>query len=265
VTTAEDTAVSLALMASDVDGDGLNYSVVSGPAHGTLSGSGPNLIYSPALNYNGADSFTFKVNDGALNSAVATVSIAVTAMNDAPVASPQSISTSYNAAVNIALSGSDVDGDALIYTIVSGPSHGTLAGTAPNLTYTPAVSYVGADSFTFKVSDGSLESATVSVSISVQAPASVPAAPGGLTATAFSKSQINLAWIDNATNEDGFKIERSTDNKNWTQIATVGMDARSYSSTGLSANKTYYHRVRAYNPLGNSAYSNVASAKTLQQ
>ena len=92
----------------------------------------------------------------------------------------------------------------------------------------------------------------------------MPAAPSGLTATAVSSSQINLAWTDTSANEDGFKIERSNNGSSWSQIATVGPNTTTYSSTGLSANKTYYYRVRAYNMLGNSAYSANASAKTLK-
>ncbi len=89
-----------------------------------------------------------------------------------------------------------------------------------------------------------------------------PAAPSGLTATAVSKSQINLAWQDNSSNETGFSVERSTDGTTFTEIATVGASVKTYQSTGLSANKTYYYRVRAHNAGGNSAYSNIAKAKT---
>jgi hypothetical protein len=84
ITTAEDTAKSITLAASDADGDSLSYSIVSGPSHGTLAGSAPNVTYTPAANYNGPDSFTFKANDGTADSNVATVSITVTPVNDAP-------------------------------------------------------------------------------------------------------------------------------------------------------------------------------------
>ena len=63
---------------SDADGDGLTFTVVAGPSHGTLSGAAPNLTYTPAADYNGPDSFTFKVNDGTVDSSPATVSITVT-------------------------------------------------------------------------------------------------------------------------------------------------------------------------------------------
>jgi hypothetical protein len=91
VTTAEDTAKAITLAGSDADGDSLTYVVVTPPAHGTLSGTAPNLTYTPSGNYNGPDSFTFQVNDGTEDSATATVSITVSAVNDAPVADAQSV------------------------------------------------------------------------------------------------------------------------------------------------------------------------------
>ena len=135
----------------------------------TEGGTAPNLTYSPTANYNGTDSFTFKVNDGAANSGVATVSIMVSAVNDAPVANGQSVTTPQNVAKPITLTGSDVDGDALTYAIVSSPSHGSLSGAPPNVTYTPATDYTGSDSFTFKVNDGHVDSAPATVSITVSA------------------------------------------------------------------------------------------------
>jgi hypothetical protein len=94
---------------------------------------------------------------------------------------------------------------------------------------------------------------------------SAPAAPSGLTATAASASQINLAWTNNANNQTGFQIDQAT-NSGFTQnltTATVAANATSYSATGLSASTTYYYRVRAINSAGDSANSNTASATTL--
>jgi len=258
-TTAEDQAVAVALTGSDVDGDTLSFSVVTAPAHGAFA----NGIYTPAANYFGSDSFTYKANDGQLNSAVATVSITVTTVNDAPVANGQSVSIAYNTSVNIVLTGSDVEGSTLTFTTLSSPANGTLTGTGANRTFTPNVGWSGTTSFTFKVNDGALDSATATVTITVAAPTGIPAAPGALTATAVSQMQINLAWTDNSNNEDGFKIERSPNgNSSWTQIATVGPNVTTYSNTGLTKNTRYYYRVRAYNVLGNSAYSNTANART---
>ncbi len=77
VTTGENTAVVVTLTATDADGDALSYAVVSNPANGALSGTAPDLLYTPNLNFSGADSFTFKANDGQADSNIATVSITV--------------------------------------------------------------------------------------------------------------------------------------------------------------------------------------------
>ncbi len=167
LSTNEETALNITLTASDVDGDTLTYTIVSMPTHGTLTGSGVNWVYTPSANYNGPDSFTFKANDGSLDSNVATVAVNVISVNDAPVANAQTLTTPEDTALNITLTGSDADGDALTYTIVSGPAHGTLSGTVPNLVYTPALNYNGPDSFTFRVNDGTVNSSVVTVSITV--------------------------------------------------------------------------------------------------
>jgi murein tripeptide amidase MpaA len=101
--------------------------------------------------------------------------------------------------------------------------------------------------------------------VTAAAPAT-PNAPTNLAAAVVSKSQINLTWMDNATNEDGFKIERckGATCTNFTQIATVGANATSYANTGLARRTTYRYRVRAYNASGNSGYSNMVSATTLR-
>jgi hypothetical protein len=81
VNTNEDNAVSITLTATDIEGDPLTYSIVGSPTHGTLSGSAPTLTYTPDTDYNGPDSFTFKANDGILDSNTATVTIIVEPVN----------------------------------------------------------------------------------------------------------------------------------------------------------------------------------------
>jgi len=107
------------------------------------------------------------VNDGSVDSAPATVSITVTAVNDIPVADDQEVTTLTNVAKAIALEASDADLQALTYSIVAGPAHGTLSGSGANRTYTPVGGYSGPDSFTFKVSDGLADSDTATVTITV--------------------------------------------------------------------------------------------------
>src|SRR5207302_1368217 len=167
VTTAEDTAKAIVLTATDADGDALTFSLVAGPLHGALSGVAPNITYTPAANYNGSDSFTFKANDGTVDSSAATVSLTITAVNDAPVADAQAVTTAEETGRATCRTASDVDGDSLTYAGVTAPTHGTLSGTAPNLTYTPAAGYFGSDSFTFKANDGTVDSAAATVSVTV--------------------------------------------------------------------------------------------------
>jgi autotransporter-associated beta strand protein len=94
--------------------------------------------------------------------------------------------------------------------------------------------------------------------------APLPGAPSALAASAVAADQINLTWTDNATNEGAFLIERSADNVTFTQVACVGADITSFADTGLSNANTYHYRIRARNSSGDSAYSDVASATTLE-
>jgi hypothetical protein len=109
LSTPEDTAINIKLTAADKDRDPLTYSVLSFPGHGVLSGTPPDLIYRPFPNYSGPDAFTFKVNDGNVDSNTATIGITVTPVNDAPVVFNQSVATRENTAVSITLSGADAD------------------------------------------------------------------------------------------------------------------------------------------------------------
>ena len=167
VTTPEDTAVNVVLSGSDANGNPLTYRLVSSPASGLLSGTVPNLVYTPSLNFYGSDTFSYVVNDGTVDSAPAVVSISVSAVNDLPVANPQSVITDEDLATSITLTGSDVETPSLTYRILTQPQHGVLTGDAPNLTYTPDAEFNGPDAFTFVANDGLADSTAATVSIIV--------------------------------------------------------------------------------------------------
>jgi hypothetical protein len=183
VNTSEDEPVGITLSAQDIDGDALTYSVVAQPQHGTLTGTAPNLTYTPDANYNGEDSFTFQANDGALDSNIATVTIAIAAKNDAPVAYNQGLTTNEDQAKAILLGASDADGDALTFSIVAAPQHGTISGSGANRTYTPNANYSGPDIFTYRVNDGTTDSNTATISIIVASVNDVPVASGQAAST----------------------------------------------------------------------------------
>ncbi len=174
VTLDEDTSASITLVASDPEGDPLSWTVVAGPSDGSLSGTAPNLTYTPDANFNGSDSFTFQVNDGQLDSNVATVSLTVNPVNDVPTSAPQSVSTDQDTAVSFTLWGSDVDGDPLTYGTTNGPTNGTIERVGADVTYTPDPGFVGTDSFDYQVNDGTVWSAASQITITVNPVASLP-------------------------------------------------------------------------------------------
>jgi hypothetical protein len=182
LTTSEDAAATGTLVASDADGDALTFAIVA-------------FIYTPNSNANGTDTFTFKANDGQLDSSPATITVTITPVNDPPVASNGSIATNEDVATSGTLAATDVDGTPLTFSIVVNGTKGTAVVTnaaTGAFTYTPNPNENGADSFTFRVSDGQTTSdvATVQVTIAPVNDAPVAAAasynvtlPNPLTAT----------------------------------------------------------------------------------
>ena len=157
------------ITASDEDGgggaDALSYALTNLPASGVLTGAAPDLNYAPNANFNGIDEFDFTVDDGDGGSDTATVTILVG--NQEPMAFAAAVTTSADAPIAITLQASDLDGDVLSYSVVSGPSSGTLSGVAPDLTYTPNANFFGTDTFTYRTNDGRdfSEPATVTIDI----------------------------------------------------------------------------------------------------
>lgn len=90
----------------------------------------------------------------------------------------------------------------------------------------------------------------------------VPSAPTSLTATATNESIISLTWIDKASDESGFRLERSADGVTWTVIANLTANSTGFSDNGLASEQTWQYRVYAWNSVGNSTYSNMAQATT---
>ena len=197
---------------TDADGDPLTAIKVSDPSHGTVTVSANGAIsYIPTTGYSGPDSFTYKANDGTLDSNAATVSLTVTATNDAPVAVADSYSTPKNTTLTVAAPGllsndTDADGDPLTAIKVSDPSHGTVTVSANGaISYVPTTGYSGPDSFTYKANDGTLDSNAATVSLTVTATNDAPVAVADSYSTPKNTTLTVAApgLLSNDTDADG--------------------------------------------------------------
>lgn len=150
--------------------DTLTYAVITPPQHGEveLQAATGEAVYTPAQGYVGADTFTFRANDGVFNSNVATVKLTVRSTdNAAPIAVSMAKSMVGTQPLALTLEGDDENGDSLSYRVITPPRHGHLAGTGQDLTYTPNTGFEGEDVFTFSVSDGRASSEPADVRVNV--------------------------------------------------------------------------------------------------
>ncbi len=174
LTTAEGTVGGETLTASDPNGDALTFSVISQGTNGTVAitdtATGA-YTYTPTSNdFNGPDSFTFRVSDGTASSNVATVTVTITPVNDAPTADDDAGTTAEGGSVtvNVLNGDTDVEGDALSVTNLSVPANGTAILNADGtVTYTHDGGETISDSFTYTANDGTDDSAPATVNITV--------------------------------------------------------------------------------------------------
>jgi hypothetical protein len=197
--TATGAPVAVPLSCTDPDGDALTLSIAGAPSKGTLGAiSSGSVTYTPNAGASGADSFTYKANDGDGDSALATVSITITRP---PACDPVTVSTPRGTAAAVTLACTDPDGDAITLEKAAGPSHGTLGAIdqgAKKVTYTPAAGYSGPDSFTYRATDGTATSPAATVSITVVAPPNTAPSCQAVTKTVVSATatQLQLACTD---------------------------------------------------------------------
>jgi len=177
--------------------------------------------------------------------------------NSPPQADDQNVSTNEATPVDITLTASDPDGDPLIYSILSGPSHGTLTGTPPNLTYTPAGGYIGPDSFTFKANDGNLDSNVAMVSITVNSVSYLPAIITQPVSQTVNPGQTaSFTSFASGSPTPSVQWQVSSDGISWSDIA--GATSTTYSFTAQSSdNGKQFHAV--FTNSAGSATSNPAT------
>jgi VCBS repeat-containing protein len=185
-TLEEDGSLSIepsGVLANDTDADGHSLAAVlaTGPSHGTLTLTADgSFSYSPDADFNGDDSFTYVANDGFDDSSAATVSLTVTPVNDATVAADDAYATAEDTPLTVAAPGvltndMDVDGPVLTAVLVSGPTNGNFTLNADgSFTYTPNADFNGTDAFTYLAGDGTVDSTTATVTITVNSVNDLP-------------------------------------------------------------------------------------------
>ena len=197
--TAEDVAVTIDILANDSDPEGDNLSIVAlgNPLHGTavISGTGATALvfYTPAPDYNGSDTFNYTLSDGTLQ-ATAAVNVAVSPINDAPVAAADAAETAQGVAIiiDVLANDSDVDGDSLSIVTLGNPLHGTAVISDTEVLYTPEPDYSGSDAFTYTLSDGSLQ-ATAGVDVIIASSNQVPVAAADYYTTTLDTTLVIAA------------------------------------------------------------------------
>jgi hypothetical protein len=217
--TDEDNAVTLAadlLLGNDgdVDGDDLAIAAVEPATHGDVRlNEDGSVTYTPAPNFNGADSFQYRATDGAATSTAATVTVTVRPIGDAPVANGDTYEIDEDTQLVIASPGVlandvDADGDALSALVITSPSRGSLALLANgSLLYLPLLNSNGSDSFTYAASDGSSTSPPTTVSIAVRPVADPPTALNDKTTTAVNSAKtINVLNNDSDPEGDAMQV-----------------------------------------------------------
>ncbi len=206
--TNEDEAVSISVLSNDVDIEDDSLSLVAAnisAQNGRTSISGQQMVYSPSLNFEGTDSFTYRVSDGRLSD-TALVTITIRAVNDAPVALDDRASTAEDEAVSISVlsNDADVENDSLSLTAVSPAQNGRTSISGQQMVYSPNLNFVGTDSFTYRVSDGSL-SDTASVTVTVQAVNDGPVARDDTVSTKEDEA-VSISVLSNDADVDNSSL-----------------------------------------------------------
>jgi VCBS repeat-containing protein len=200
-TTAEDTVLNVIAANgvlfndNDIDNDPLTAVLVTGPANGSLTlNANGSLVYTPFLNFSGTDSFTYRPNDGTESGDPVTVTINVTAVNDAPVSVADAYTLDEDSSITTTLTNgvlvndSDIESSALNAVLVDGTTSGTLTLNANGtFTYTPNANFNGTDSFTYRASDGSLLGPVTTVTITVSPVNDAPVVATPLSDQAFDE------------------------------------------------------------------------------
>jgi large repetitive protein len=207
-TTPEDVPVTVPVLANDTDIDGnpLTVTAASAPNGTVVINPDGTLTYTPRANFNGTDTITYAISDGAGGVANATVTITVTPVNDAPVAVPDAATTAEDTPVTISplVNDSDVDGDPLTITTATAPNGTVVINPNGTITYTPNANFNGADVITYTISDGNGGTATTTIAVTVTPVNDAPTVVAPVAAqTNLDADTVSLPTAASFTDIDG--------------------------------------------------------------
>ncbi|MEE2933475.1 MAG: tandem-95 repeat protein, partial [Pseudomonadota bacterium] len=227
ITVTEDTPLSfqaseLIANDTDLDGDTLTVTAVSGGENGSVSLVDGVVTYSPRANYNGRDSFSYSVSDGQGGVSEGSVSVTVSAVNDTPIAPATAVTLDEDTSWSGILAATDVDGDQLNYSLHTQPKYGSIS-VANNgaYVYTPNANYYGSDEFTYRVSDGNGGSTLGKVSLTI---VNINDAPVALDSVANGLEDAALSGSLRATDIDGDVLKYSLKQGPSNGVVTINPD-----------------------------------------
>jgi len=241
---------------TDPEGDPLAAALLDGPSHGTLAlAPDGSLTYTPNANYHGTDSFTYRANDGSVDSSPTTVTLTVNSVNDGPTGSADTATTTAGQSVALAAAmllanDTDADGDTLAIAGVNGAIHGTASFDAitNEVTFTPDVGYTGPASFTYTISDGNGGTAEATVNVTVNAAEPTNAAPVALADSYSTNEDVALAVVGPGV------LGNDTDGDNNPLTATL-VTGPSHGELTLNADGSFTYTPNAnYNGTDSFAY-----------
>jgi hypothetical protein len=247
-----------------------------------LASADPSTTFDATITYNGAaGSYRLVVASHGLSSSATSsnygfnvgqytvTGTVVPTGSSAPAAPSNLVATAVSSSqINLSWTDNSSNEDGFKIERLQGSVWTQVATVGANVTSWQDAGLTGNTTYTYRVRayNSSGDSAySNTASATTPAAPTVPAAPSNLRAQVKTKPnlRVNLTWRDNASNETGFRVQRSSDGGvTWTQIAQVGANVTSYSDTSVVGGTTYRYRVYAYNAAGDSGYSNIVTAST---